>query len=129
MSRAEVIVRSHTDRARIAAWAAKCPFGTRVSFKAVKRTTPQNDLMWSMLTSVSRQVEWYGQKLTPTDWKDVFTAALREERVVPGIDPGTFVRLGLHTSDLSKDEMSALIDLISAFAAERDVDLGDKEAA
>jgi hypothetical protein len=41
--------------------------------------------------------------------------------VVPGLDPGSFVLLGLHTSDMSKDEMTMLLDLIDAFAAERGV--------
>jgi len=77
-----------------------------------------------MLTEVAHQVDWYGQKLTPEDWKDVFTAALRRARVVPGIDGG-FVPLGMRTSDMSKGEMSALFELIEAFGAERGVRFGD----
>ena len=48
-------------------------------------------------------------------------------RVVPGIDPGSFVLLGLHTSDMSKDEMSNLIELIHAFGAEHDVVFHDQQ--
>jgi hypothetical protein len=77
-----------------------------------------------MLTDVARQVEWYGQKLTPTDWKDVMSASLRKAYVVPGIDGG-FVPLGMHTSDMSKEEMSALIELIHAFGAQHGVVFGD----
>lgn len=130
MSRAAFIINGSADRSRIAHLAATVPDGTRVEFKKAKRTLPQNDLLWARLTDVSRQVEWHGRKLTPTDWKDVFTAALRESRVVPGIDPGTFVALGLHTSDMTKEEMGELLDLIDAFAAERGVELSDhREAA
>lgn len=129
MSRALITIRGSADRSRIAQLASSAPSGTRVEFKKAKRTLPQNDLMWSRLTDVSRQVEWYGQKLTPADWKDIFTAALREARVVPGIDPGTVVALGLHTSDMSKNEMAALLDLIDAFAAERGVELSDQREA
>lgn len=130
MSRALITIYGERDRARATQLLSQVPTGTRIEFKKAKRTLPQNDLMWSRLTDVSRQVEWHGQKLTPTDWKDIFTAGLRESRVVPGIEAGTFVSLGLHTSDLSKDEMGALLDLIDAFAAERGVELSDhKDAA
>ena len=46
------------------------------------------------------------------DWKDVLTASLRKARVVPGIDAGTFVVLGLHTSKMTKDEFAQLLELI-----------------
>jgi hypothetical protein len=71
-------------------------------------------------------VIWYGQKLSAEDWKDVFTASLRRARVVPGLDAGTYVPLGMRTSDMSKDEMSQLIELIMAFGAERGVSFHDQ---
>ena len=61
---------------------------------------------------------WYGQKLTAEEWKDVLTAALKKEKVVPGINGG-FVVLGQRTSKMSKDEFSELIELTHAFMAER----------
>lgn len=121
MSRALLVIHGQTDRLRVASLAGKVPPGTRVEFKAAKRTLPMNDKLWAMLTDISRQVEWHGRKLTPGDWKDVFTASVRNSRVVPGIDPGTFVVLGLHTSDMSKDEFSDLLELMTAFAVERGV--------
>lgn len=130
MSRALIVVRSTADRQRAASWSSKAPSGTRIEFKGAKRTLPQNALMWSRLTEIATQVEWYGQKLTPDDWKDMFTASLRKARVVPGLDPGSFVLLGLHTSDMGKEEMGNLLDLIAAFAAERGVTFReDVEAA
>jgi hypothetical protein len=121
MSRALVIVNSQAVRDKIATWAKNVPWNTRVEFRAPKRTLPQNDKLWACLSDVSQQVEWYGQKLNATDWKDMFTASLRKARVVPGIDPGSFVLLGLHTSTMDKEEMSNLIELIHAFGAERGV--------
>ena len=53
-------------------------------------------------------------------------AALRKARVVPGIDGG-FVPLGMRTSDMSKGELSQLLELIAAFGAERGVKFGDEE--
>lgn len=79
--------------------------------------------MWAMLGEVSRQVDWHGQKLEPGEWKDVFSAALKRQKVVPGIDGG-FVVLGSSTSRMSKAEMGELMTLMEAFAADRGVDLG-----
>lgn len=124
MSRALLTLRTVADRDRACRWVRQAPIGSRVEFKSPRRTLPQNDRMWAMLTDIARQVEWYGQKLTPDDWKDVFTASLRRAHVVPGLDGG-FVPLGMHTSDMSKEEMSALIELIYAFGAERGVIFGD----
>jgi hypothetical protein len=129
MSRATVIVRSDADRQLIAKWAAGVPQGTRVEFKAPRRSVQSNDLMWARLTEIAQQVEWYGQKLTPEDWKDVMSASLRKARVVPGLDAGSFVPLGMRTSDMSKTEMGALLDLIEAFGAERGVVFSDLEEA
>jgi len=78
-----------------------------VEFRAPRRSLDQNALMWSLLGQISKQVEWYGQKLTSEDWKDVLTASLRRTRVVPGIDAGTFVPLGMRTSQMTKEEWAA----------------------
>jgi hypothetical protein len=72
-------------------------------------------------------VDWYGQKLSSEDWKDVLTASLRRTRVVPGIDAGTFVPLGMRTSQMTKEEISDLLELIYAFGAERGVKFRELE--
>ena len=76
MTQALITVRSSADRERAARLASQVPPGTRIAFKAAKRSLPQNDKLWAMLTDISRQVDWYGQKLTPDDWKIIFTASL-----------------------------------------------------
>jgi NinB protein len=91
--------------------------------KPEKRSDPQNRRLWAMLTEVSKQVEWYGQTLSPEDWKHIFTASLQKTRAVPGIDGGIVV-LGQSTSRMTKAEMCDLQTLIEAFAAERGVLLG-----
>lgn len=128
MGLALIILDSTANREKAAHWIAKAPTGTRVEFKATKRSLDQNAKMWAMLTEIAQQVEWYGQRLSPDDWKDVFTASLRRTRVVPGLDAGTFVPLGMRTSDMSKQEFSDLIELMHAFAAERGVQLRDEAA-
>jgi len=102
------------------------PDGYIVTVKAAKRSDAQNRLLWQALTDVAEQVEWYGQYLPNTDWKDIFTASLRKSKVVPGIDSGTFVVTGLHTSAMTKGELSTLMDLIFAFGAERGVVFTDE---
>ena len=68
-----------------------------LELKERTRSTEQNARMWAMLTDVSRQVDWYGRKLKPEEWKHVFSASLKKQDVVPGLDGG-FVVLGLSTS-------------------------------
>lgn len=95
--------------------------GTRIQINGPKRSHDQNSLLWSRLSAIAKQVEWYGTHLTAEDWKDVLSASLRRTRVVPGIDPGTFVPLGMRTSQMSKQEFSDLLELVAAFGAERGV--------
>lgn len=96
-----------------------------LEIKPATRTTEQNARMWAMLADVSRQVEWYGKRLTSEDWKHVFSASLRKLSVVPNLDGTGFVALGLSTSRMTKAEMSDMIELMFAFGAERDVRWSD----
>lgn len=92
-----------------------------LEIKKETRSLEQNRLMWAALTDISRQVEWYGEKLSPEDWKHVLSSSLRKQRAVPGIDGG-FVVLGLSTSKMSKEEMSELLELALAFGAQKGVE-------
>lgn len=112
-------------KAMAAAWAYALPHlqqGQRmvVEVRKEKRTDAQNALLWASLTDIANQVEWYGQKLTPEDYKHMLTASLKKQRVVPGVD-GNFVVLGLSTSKMTKSELSGLQELVFAFGAERGV--------
>lgn len=100
---------------------AEAPAGMMVTVQEKTRSLDQNALLWPLLTAVSEQVDWYGNKLTNDEWKDVFTAALKKQKVVPGIDGG-FVVCGQRTSKMPKSEFSELIELIYAFGAQHGVD-------
>jgi hypothetical protein len=91
-----------------------------VEIKPETRTLAQNARLWAMLTDVAKQVDWYGRKLTPEEWKHVFTASLAKQDVVPGLDGG-FVVLGKSTSKMTKGEMSELQELMHAFGAQKGV--------
>ncbi len=91
-----------------------------VEAKPSTRSTDQNSRMWLMLTEVSKHVEWYGHRLTPDEWKTMFTASLRVQKTVPGLEGG-FVVLGSSTSKMTVAEMCELQELIEAFAVQRGV--------
>ena len=96
-----------------------------IEIKEMTRSLAQNAKMWAVLTDISRQVVWYGIKLSPEDWKHVITAELRKQRTVPGISGG-FVVLGMSTSKMSAREMCDVIELAHAFGAEQGVKWGVK---
>ena len=126
MSRYAFTLTSPETKLRAAEVISAAPYGTRVEVKAGKRSIPQNDRFWAMLTDVAQQLPWHGVKLRPDDWKLIFLDALkRERRMVPNIDGNGFVDLGRSSSDLSKEEMSELMELIAAFGAQHDVTFQD----
>lgn len=88
----------------------------QITFKEVKsiRSLEQNAKMWAMLTDLSKQVIWYGMKLSPEDWKHMITAALKKYKVVPGIEGG-FVVIGASTSKMSIREMIDVINYAYSF--------------
>lgn len=94
--------------------------GMVVTIKPKTRSLEQNALLWSLLGEIAAQVEWHGQKLSPDEWKDMATAALKNQKVVPGIEGG-FVVLGARTSKMTKAELSELVEFLYAFGAEHNV--------
>jgi hypothetical protein len=117
-----VFVLSHqTARDRAVEAVRNAPAGVMVQIKPPTRTLEANAAMWAMLTEISEQVVWHGRKLDQTSWKNVFTAALKKQDVVPNLDGTGFVVLGQSTSNMSKGEMSELLELIAAFGANNGV--------
>jgi hypothetical protein len=131
MSRALIVINGNVERERAASWCRQAAAGTRVEFKASKRSLPQNAKLWAMLSEVAVQLPWHGQKLKAEDWKLIFLDALkREQTLVPNIEGTGFVNIsGYSSSDLTKDEMGNLLELISEFGARHGVKFQDAEAA
>jgi hypothetical protein len=127
MSRWAFIV-SEGTRAKLRAWLDRAPTGMRVTFQEAKRTDAQNRLMWPLLTDISEQLEWHGQKYPPEDWKDNLMHQLRGGRWMPAEDGG-MVPVGLRTSELSKEEFGDLIEVIYAFGARHGVVFSEEKAA
>lgn len=99
-----------------------------VEVKPETRSLEANARMWAMLAEISHQVEWYGHRLTSEEWKDVFSAAMKRAKVVPGLDGG-FVVCGQSTSRMTRAEMSEMQTLMEAFGAERGVRFSAVEVA
>jgi hypothetical protein len=139
--------RNYTEVRRrfIATLGAELQEGPRtVLIQEPKRTDEQNSLMWVLLHTVAEQVGWRkarwrgdtmleegryvslaeepgAKRLTPEQFKDVLTAALRQPQMLGGIDGGV-VAVGLSTSRMTKRQVSELIELIYAFGADHGVE-------
>ena len=124
MDRRLYILNSPDTRKTVAAVVGGLTRGFRVEIKAPARTLPQNDRFWASLTAVADQHAHNGVTLSPEDWKLVFLDAYwrfkgEELRLVPNLDGNGFVPLsGRSSSDLTKDEMSELLEMIYAKGAE-----------
>ncbi len=119
-----IILSDDETRAKAASWCWQAPLGSVVSWREQKRTDEQSDKLHAMCGDVSKQVKWFGRTLDKEAWKDIFTAALRTHQhkleIVPGIHGG-FVMLGMHTSRMTVEEVSDLIELIYMFGADHGV--------
>lgn len=126
MSKSIFFLEHDTARNNAIQCVQQAPDGYCVEVKPKTRTLEQNARMWAMLGDVARQVEWYGRKLTPENWKDMFSASLKKQDVVPAIDGG-FVVLGQSTSKMSVAQMTELQELISAFGSDKNIKWSDCE--
>lgn len=99
-----------------------------VEIKERNRSLDQNAAQWPILEAFSRQLVWpvNGQMTTmsPEEWKDVLTAAFRNEtsRLAMGLNGGV-VMLGMRTREMSKKQFSEWLDFLHHVAADREVDV------
>lgn len=126
MDKQVIYLNNPVARRNAAHLAATAPEGYRCEIRPKTRTLAQNDLMWSVLTDISRQVEFVvnGElvKVSPEEVKDILTASLqRETRMAMGLDGGMVI-LGQRTSRMTVRQMTELIELAHAFGAEKGVE-------
>jgi hypothetical protein len=119
----------HQEARRRAAQAvAEAPEGWRVTIEPPKRNLDQNALLWVLLTCFSEQLKWPVNgamvQLTPDEWKDVLTAAYRNDahRIAQGLNGGMVI-LGMKTSQMGKREFAEFIEFIQSVAVDRGVKL------
>lgn len=98
------------------------------------RTNEQNNAQWPYLDAFAAQLLWpvNGQmvQMDSEDWKDVLTAAFRNEtaRIAMGLNGGV-VMLGVRTSKMLVDEFSEWLEFLKATAADRGVTVYEDETA
>ena len=111
-------LRTPEEKARARAWIDKAPVGWSVTFQPPTRSTDQNRRLWAFLDDIAEQKDWHGRKLSSDAFKDLFTACLRGQELVPNLDGNGFVALGARTSEMSPEEMSDLLALVEAWGAD-----------
>ncbi len=122
------ILAHHEARRRAVAAVAEAPDSYAVTIKAPTRNLEQNALLWVLLTAFSEQLKWPVNgamaRLSPEEWKDILTAAFRNEsqRIAAGLNGG-MVMLGMRTSQLSKSQFAEFIEFVQSVAADRGVTL------
>lgn len=93
-----------------------------VQISEPKRTLSQNSLMWQLLTEISK-AKPHGREATPDSWKILFLHACGHAcQFEIGLNGSPFP-VGFRSSQLSKEQMSDLIEYIRAYAAEAGLEL------
>ena len=99
---------------------AAAPVGAVMTISPAKRSTDQNARFWAMLSDISR-AKPEGRVHTPEAWKALFMHALGHSvRFEMGLNGEPFP-VGFRSSQLTKAQMSDLMEFMSAWAAEKGV--------
>lgn len=103
------------------------PRGAVLNIKPPRRTLPQNDKLWAMLSDVSR-AKPEGRELTPDVWKSLFLHALdHAQRFEMALDGKGMVPVGFRSSRLTKEQFSDLIEVIREYGARHGVEWSEPQ--
>lgn len=118
MSR-HLITLTPRTRERAMAGVRAAPDGWTLELRAPKRSDPQNRALWGLLHQIQKQRPvHHGVQMTPETWKARFMQALGAEMVfVPTLDGDGMFPMGHRSSQLTKGEFAALLELILAWVA------------
>lgn len=129
-----IFVLSHAQARQRAIDAIKlAPDGWRVKLTEPAKTRDQEERYHAMIGDIAKQWEFMGRKWDQESMKrlliDLFASEMRaagtplksDGSVVPSIDGQRVVQLGAQSRRFSKQEGSAFIDFLNAFAAEREI--------
>jgi hypothetical protein len=101
---------------------SQAPVGFVVTVKPQTRSGEQNALMWALLTEISK-AKPHGREATPESWKLLFMHACGHAcQFELGLNNQPFP-VGFRSSQLTKEQMSDLIEYIHAYAAEAGLEL------
>ncbi|MCJ8138569.1 recombination protein NinB [Falsirhodobacter halotolerans] len=125
MSGQTVILRGASQRDFARHLISLAPQDAVVTVRAATRTNDQNALMWALLSDVSR-AKPQGRCHTSEVWKALFMHACgHATQFQMGLDGQPFP-VGFRTSNLSKGQMSDLIEFILAWGSENGVRWSDE---
>ncbi len=97
-----------------------------VTVEKETRTLANNAAQWPILAAFAEQLQWpvNGRMvyMTPEDWKDILTAAFKQEtvRLATGLDGGV-VMLGQRTSKFKREDWPDWMAFLESVAADRGV--------
>jgi hypothetical protein len=115
-----IILHGEMQRLRAKREIDRAPPKAIVRIVEAKRTTEQNDRFWAMLTDISK-AEPMGRKHTPDDWKAILMNACGWEcQFIEGLDGRPFPQ-GFRSSNLTKSQMTTLIEYMFTFGAEHQI--------
>jgi hypothetical protein len=116
----KVVLGSDFTRQRAKRIIDQAPKGYVFEVREPRRTLDQNDKLWAMLTDISLSKP-LGRHHTPDDWKAIAMNACGWEcQFCEGLDGRPFP-IGFRSSQLTKSQMSTLIDWLQAFGDENGV--------
>ncbi len=105
----------------------KAPDGYVATVAGPKRTLAQNDRFYAMLTDISVSMPG-GARYTPDEWKPrIMQACGFECQFLPGILDGHPFPVGFRSSQLTKAQMTALMDWMQAWGDEQGVRWTDEQ--
>ena len=123
-----VIIDSRYRREQAHRLVDAAPVGAVMSIAMPKRSAEQNSKLWAALSDISRAMPG-GRKHTPETWKALFMHAMgHQSRFEMGLNGEPFPA-GFRSSQLSKAQMSEMIEFILAWGAEHGVTFGGEAAA
>ena len=120
-----VIIRGEDQRRLAKHLIDRAPTDAVVTIKEGTRTPDQNSKLYAMLSDISRSKP-QGRKHTPDVWKALMMKACGHQvQFALGIDGEPFP-IGFRSSQLSKAQMSDLIEFMYQFGAENGVVWSDE---
>ena len=113
------------QRALAKRWIDKAPQDCIVIFKKPGRTLPQNDLMWVLLTDVSKQLKHSGVWKSTEVWKCLFMQGLGYRTAFEVGLEGEPFPIGFKTSQMNKEKMAEMITYIYQWGSENGVEFSE----
>ena len=120
-----VIIRGDSQRQLAKRLIDAAPLDGIVKISPAKRSISQNDMMWALLSDVSRSKP-QGRSMTPERWKAVFMSSLGHAVQFEHDLEGRPFPIGMKSSALTKAEMGDLLEFIMSYGAQHCVRWSDQ---